>query len=147
MNKENFQKLIDVIKVQKHALEPYWDPGAQYGYWALEGFNMRHKNHYCGTPSCIGGFAESIMKSEQCAGSPYDNPLACIWLGITPEEYAKIFWTKSGNIGRDYTREEIGNITPEQAVKFLELCMKTNSVPDNLWIQIIGPPGGQEILT
>lgn len=89
VNKENIQKVIDILRLELgHFNMVKWDNFGKP--------KTTYPDNVCGTPSCIGGWAESIMMFEKGA-----DPNALLkqaeyevadWLGLSHSEANKLFY-------------------------------------------------------
>ena len=121
-NAENIRKVIEMIKDEQN----YFDMST----WNRMGdVNINYPPNVCGTPACIGGWSEAIIKHElKIAQDPdffdyLDEAVIAEWLGIMPEDAEELFY----GIGTIATREE--------AIAHLEHIIETDEVNWSLFLE------------
>jgi hypothetical protein len=92
------KKLRDVL-LDRNAMEIRH--GEAYDGAAIAGFDMAKTRHYCGTPSCIKGFAEWLMNKDAAgkARERFSNKQVAEWLGLDINIALKLFYP--GDLGPD----------------------------------------------
>jgi len=112
MNKENIQKLIDVLKSEEGLKGVTFDMATFYG-----------EDEICGTVACIAGHAALLTDpnafTPRRAGTAYN--IARSWLDISVEQANKLFYALN-------FPGSIFDITEDQAVAALEHLRDTGEV-------------------
>lgn len=120
-NEANIRKVIEMIKNEAY----YFNMSD----WCLNEievarYDARYPDNICGTPACIGGWAQAIRKQEQIEsgevrtvdfGTDADD-----WLGLTEDETEALFYPETDAEWKDITRE--------QAIAHLEHIIETGEV-------------------
>jgi hypothetical protein len=99
-----------------------------------EEFHMENMRTECGTPACVMGSAEAIIRSlyESGALSEGKSPLYPCgryvdqifmreWLGVDSVEFDQIFL---GNFSRNY----LSNIRKAEVLAYLDLCIERGEI-------------------
>lgn len=104
-NVENINKVIKMIENEKN----HFDMCQWFSYKA----NVEYPENVCGTPACIGGWAESIMRYEQAR--EFENiPDEYVgeWLGVDSYASYELFYA-------EYSDVPMEAITREMAIQHL----------------------------
>ena len=90
------------------------------GFEASDGFNMNHFSHVCGSPSCIAGWAASLMGIWGCS---YPNGPAILvdFLGCNIRQAHHLY------LGNFSPRGGMDSITPSQAAAAIRSLLDPNA--------------------
>lgn len=134
VNKENIEKVISLIEIENNFFDMgMWgnEIALSYNYAETPPPKSEYTANVCGTPSCIGGWSEAVMKFERGdginGGLTRDQEGVAEWLGLTYDQAEALFYPNS------YANEEGEWVSPfyasrEDSVKHLRHIIETGEV-------------------
>lgn len=116
-NEENIRKVITMIKDEKNHFD--------MGTWWNSSEDVQYPKNVCGTPACIGGWAEAIMKYEKNIRdeSYLREDEISEWLGISDDQGEELFYSSTGMLA-----------TRQEAIKHLEYIIANDEVNWSLFV-------------
>lgn len=116
-NEENIRKVISMIEKK----ENYFDMCS----WDSNDPSIKYPENVCGTPACIGGWSEAIIRYEQKIEDDdfLDEYTIAEWLGISDEAADELFYGDFGDANR------------QQAIAHLNHIIKTSEVDWSLFVE------------
>jgi hypothetical protein len=94
---ERCEILAQIIEQQPHTTES-----------AESGFCLNRLMHPCGTPSCIEGFARSLLDLSEYAHNFKVRSGIQAFTGCEEHEAERLYWG-------EFSRKKLGDITPQEA--------------------------------
>lgn len=134
VNVENINKVIQQLRNEKAFFDmSYWSIGPDIDLDIdLDINNVEYPENICGTPSCIGGWAEAILRYENKVDDHdwLSSTKIGEWLGIEDYQIAPLFFP-GGEVAYVWGVYEA---TKEDAIAVLENLIETGEVD---WIKIL----------
>ena len=127
MNRENIQKLINVLKSEDNPVAFGMNGWFNHNLEGVEISEISNtvRDHACGTVACIAGQAMILLLEEDFPVRSNIHTTAAAWLGLNTNDSHNLFYGYWSN----RSRYDLTKITKEEAIKELKRLISEDPAP------------------